>query len=190
VVADLLRTVRVLVRELVAARSAPPTPQTARRASNAAEEAQEPILGSDDPKRTLTGRAVAILTVLEAAEKPLKQASIARRCQLRFNSYFRGVFSELRARDLVVEVEGPDDSGWWLTSRPMPEGCRERPKLQRYARKADPEIADRIARARRGQEQEGPAPSPAPAPGRPTLDELAERAAAACAARTSAPAGK
>jgi hypothetical protein len=73
------------------------------------------------PRRS--GREQAILDVLGAAERPLKQAAVAARAGVRCNTYFRQLFSRLRDQGLIVRVEGPNDLGWWPKSRPVPPGC-------------------------------------------------------------------
>jgi hypothetical protein len=75
----------------------------------------------------LTPLERSVLDVLAQAERPLKQSAIAARAHARLNSWFRSVFPGLRRAGLIVRVEGPDDSGWWLASRPLPSGCHVRP---------------------------------------------------------------
>jgi hypothetical protein len=96
VVADLLRTVRVLVRELVAARNVPPVSQDARRET-------EGVLPTNPTRQ-------AVLAVLAQAEKPLKQEAIARRAGKRYGPYFRTCCAALGREGLIVEVDG----GWKL----------------------------------------------------------------------------
>lgn len=110
-------------RTLSASQRPEPDAETGNHAGTACPvPAPEPADGEP-----LTGRERAILSTLAGADRPLKQTAVARRCGARFNSYFRGLFTAMHGRRLVVHVEGENDVGWWLAGRPLPPGCRVKP---------------------------------------------------------------
>ena len=70
-----------------------------------------------------TDTELAILRVLQAADKPLKKATIASRGNLVFNSYFEQTVTKLVKKGTVLPV---DKCWYWLGSKPLPQ---DRPTL-------------------------------------------------------------
>jgi hypothetical protein len=77
-------------------------------AANSAASA--PSVGATDTEQ-------GILRVLQAADKPVKKATIASRANLVFNSYFKQAVSNLVKKGTVLSVE---KCWYWLASRPLP----------------------------------------------------------------------
>jgi hypothetical protein len=108
VAVDLLRTFRLLVRALLQTRPAPAPRQDLHEDDNGPGPDPDPVKPSPtNPTRQ------SILDVLAQAERPLKQAAIARRAGRRYGPYFRTCCASLRQDGLIVET--PD--GWWPVSR-------------------------------------------------------------------------
>jgi len=80
-----------------------------------------PSIGGDEAPPSSAGATdieLAILRVLQAAEKPLKKATIASRGNLAFNSYFKHTVTRLVKKGTVLPV---DKCWYWLANKPLPQ---------------------------------------------------------------------